>query len=242
MLIVICEDRLEDMERNLDLCERYAKEHRYAISTLCYPNAEKLLADAAAREADVFLLDIIMPWGDSTGPAGIALARQLRAGGYRGAIIFMTSSTDYYPEGFEVEASHYLLKPPSYDDFSAALGRVIRHTKAPERVITVPVNRIQVPIAASLIHYVEVYGRESLLHTSMEDIRVLMPLKKIESLLSGDPFLRCYRSYIINMDYISSMEEDHFVMEGGTRIPISLRSKQQLKERFFAYRLAKVRH
>ena len=241
MLIAICEDTPRDMETIIDLCDQYASEHGYIIHTLLYPHADKLLADPKAREADVLMTDIMMPGPNGATAAGIELARAMRADGFRGGIIFTTTSNDFYPEGFEVGAMHYLLKPLSYADVSAALDRAMQVVKPPERIITVPVNRIHVSIPQSLVRYAEVYGRETVLYTTTEKLRVLLPLKKIEAMLRGDPFLRCYRSYIINMDYVSSMEEDHFVLQGGVRIPITLRSRQSLKEKFFAYRLSQIR-
>ena len=238
MLVAICEDTVRDMEAIIDLCDRYANERGYIIQTLMYPYADKMLADPEARGADVLLLDIMMEGPQGMYPAGIELARKMRAEGYAGAIIFTTTSRDYYPEGFEVGATHYLTKPLAYDDFSIALTRAMQMVKHPERMITVPVNRIQISVAQSVIQYAEVYGRETMLHTTSEQLRVLMPLKEIERLLDGDPFLRCYRSYIINMDFVKKMEEDRFILEGNVPIPISLRNRQALRERFFTYRLA----
>lgn len=238
VLIAICEDSPHDMEAMLDLCDRFASARGYVMDTLPFASAEALLLDAGAKDADVLILDIMMPGPEGEGPAGVVLARQVRRDGFAGAIIFTTTSPDYYPEGFEVGAAHYLIKPVTDDAFAGAMARAIRQVERPERMISVPVNRIQVSVAESSIAYAEVYGRETVLHTTGEQVRVLLPLKKIEQLLSGDPFLRCYRSYIINMAYVQSLEEDHFVLRGGVRIPISLRSRQALKKRYFDYRLA----
>lgn len=241
MLVAICEDSLQDMEAILDLCERFADEEGYIVQTLMYPNAQKLRADPIARKADILLLDIMMPGENGMEPAGVELARTFRAENFDGAIIFTTTSDDFYPEGFEVGATHYLVKPVSYEALAKGLTRAMQLVKNPERMITVPVNRVNVSIAQGLIHYAEVYGHETMLHTATEDLRVLLPLKRIEDLLDGDPFLRCYRSYIINMDYVQSMEDDHFILQGDVRIPITLRSRQALKERFFSYRLSQMR-
>lgn len=240
MIIAICEDTVRDMEAIIDLCDRYAQERGFRMDMLLYPHASKLLADPQAHTADILLLDIMMPGPGGACAEGIAIARTMRKGGYGGAIIFTTSSTDFYPEGFEVGAAHYLIKPIRYDMLAQALDRAMWVVKQPERIITVPVNRVHVSISQRAIRYAEVYGRETVLHTSTEQVRVLLPLKKVESLLDGDPFLRCYRSYIINMDYVQSMGDDHFVLEGDIHIPISLRNRQALKERFFTYHLAQA--
>lgn len=241
MRIAICEDTALDMEGILDLCDAYANARGYILHTLLYGHAEKLLADPQARDTDAVLLDIMMAGANGMAPLGVEVARRLRAEGYAGAIIFATTSEAYYPEGFEVGAMHYLVKPISLQAFSTAMDRAVQTIKHPERVITVPVNRIQVSIAQSQILFAEVYGRETMLQTTTEKVRVLLPLKRIEELLDGDPFLRCYRSYIINMEYVSSLEDDHFVMRNGIHIPISLRNRQSLRERYFAFRMAQAR-
>lgn len=240
MLIAICEDTLLDMENIIDLCERYAEGKNFAVDTLMYPHADKLLADPRAEEADVVIMDIMMEDGGKPGPVGVRAARQLRAQGFAGAIVFTTTSTDYYPEGFEIGAAHYLVKPVGYADLETALDRVLFLVKKPERLISVPLNRMNVSLAQSSIRYAEVYGHETLLHTGAEPLRVLLPLSKIEKLLDGESFLRCYRSYIINMDYVTSIAEDHFVLQGDVKIPLSLRNRHALREKYFAYRLMKL--
>lgn len=240
MLVVFCEDIPRDMERLMDLCDQYAVEKGYRFETACYAHSDALLADPAAREADIMLLDIMMPCGEGSRATGIDTARQLRGEGYTGSIIFTTTSEDYYPEGFEVGAMHYLVKPLTYEALSKALSRAIYITDDPERVITVPVNRIQMSIPISRIRYAEVYGRETILHTKDDTLRVLLPLKKIERLLDDASFLRCYRSYIVNMDYVASMEDACFVMRDDTRIPLTLRNRQALREQYFSYRLKNV--
>lgn len=240
MRIAICEDTPRDMETMLDLIDRYAGEAGYRIETLHYAHADALLADIQSRAADIMVLDIMMPGPEGSRPAGIALARTLRADGYGGAIVFTTTSDDFYPEGFEVGAAHYLIKPVAYEGMRTALDRAMLLVKEPQRMITVPVNRIQLTIPRSLVRYAEVYGRETILHTAAEKLRVLLPLKKIETQLEGDPFLRCYRSYIINMDYVKAMGEDHFLLQGDVRVPISIRTRQAIRERFFTYRMTQI--
>lgn len=240
MLIVFCEDMPLDMERLMDLCDRYAEEKGYRFETACYAHSDALLADPDARRADIIMLDIMMPCEEGHRSAGVDTARRLRSEGYEGAIVFTSTSEDYYPEGFEVGAMHYLIKPLTYEAVVQALDRAISMIRAPERIITVPVNRIQVSVPLCQIQYAEVYGRETILHTNGDTLRVLLPLKSIERMLEGGPFLRCYRSYIINMDCVASMEENCFVLLDGTRIPLTLRNRQALRERFFTYHLQNV--
>ena len=59
-------------------------------------------------------------------------------------------------------------------------------------------------------------------------------LDEVQEELSGCRFLRCNRSYIVNMDYITDADED-FTMENGDRIPIKVREKKQIRKRYFDY-------
>lgn len=240
MLIAVCEDTPRDMEAILDLCDRYSEAEGFKFECLVYAHAKALLEDARAREADILLLDIMMPGPDGSTPAGVELSRQLRAEGYAGAIVFTTTSLDFFQEGFEVEAAHYLIKPLQYEAFREGMARAMRRVKKPERTITVPVNRIQLCVEQRSILYAEVYGRETMLHTTGEALRVLLPLKEIEEMLDAEMFLRCYRSYIVNMLWIHSMEEDHFILKNGVKIPMSLRNRQKLKSQYFAFRLLQL--
>ena len=47
-------------------------------------------------------------------------------------------------------------------------------------------------------------------------------LCEIERELSGGRFLRCHRSYIVNMDHITGMD-NHFVLDTGDRIVVTQR-------------------
>ena len=64
-------------------------------------------------------LDIYMD-----GALGVDAARILRGKGYLGALVFTTISREYYADGFDGEAVHYLLKPVNWDTFCGAMRRV----------------------------------------------------------------------------------------------------------------------
>lgn len=63
-----------------------------------------------------------------------------------------------------------------------------------------------------------------------------MRLDEIEERLSGDEsrFLRCHRSYIVNMDHITAVDEQ-FILDNGESVLIRSKSKAQIKKRYFVY-------
>ena len=175
-------------------------------------------------------LDIYMD-----GALGVDAARILRGKGYRGALVFTTTSAEHYADGFDVEAAHYLLKPVSWDAFREAMRRVQDRRNAGTRRVRVTAGRDEVDMDVSGIQYIEVYGHKTVLHTVKGEALVNQSLTALEERLGGDPFLRCYRFFIVNMDYVKRLNEDSFLMKDGREIPLSRDGRAALKSRYMAY-------
>lgn len=79
-----------------------------------YDNPDKLnsVIESKALRFDIIFLDIIM--GDMN---GMTCARIIRQQDTLVKIIFLTSSTDYVYEGYEVNATGYLVKPINIDQY-----------------------------------------------------------------------------------------------------------------------------
>lgn len=230
MLAVICDDLAGDREILLDFCARYAKNNHMSITALDFENAGALLQSREARSADVIFLDIYME-----GALGVDAARILRGKGFRGALVFTTTSREHYADGFDVEASHYLIKPIGWEAFCEAMRRAHDRMSAPARKVRVTTGRDELDVDVSGIQYVEVYGHKTILHTLRGEVVVSQSLAALEERLGGDPFLRCYRYFIVNMDFVKRMNEDNFLMKDGREIPLSRDGRAALKSRYMAY-------
>lgn len=235
MKLLLLEDQVADRDVLLAFLEKYARQTGYELTALPCAAPEDIPAGATAFDAA--LLDIMMDGR----PAGVEAARTMRRQGFRGPVVFLTTSRDYYAEGFEVDAAHYLIKPYTYEAFREAMARIIRQVGRPRRMVELPLGRRRVPVAENEILYVEVYGKETRVHTRQENLRVLLPLREVEALLAGGPFLRCFRSCVVNMAHIVHAEEDTFLLDNGTRVPITLRSKEEIKGEYLDYRFEKMR-
>ena len=230
MLAVICDDLAADRGTLLEYCTRYAKKNCLPIPTLEFENAGALLNSPEARSADAVFLDIYMD-----GALGVDAARILRGKGYRGALVFTTTSAEHYADGFEVEAAHYLLKPVGWDAFCEAMRRVRERGRAGRRRVRVTVGRDEVDLDVSGIQYIEVCGHRAVVHTVKGEVAVSQPLAALEARLGGDPFLRCYRCFIVNMDFVKRLHEDRFLMRDGREIPLSRDGRAALKSRYLAH-------
>ena len=92
MKIAICDDNSLDRELICDLLRVYFSEKPFTLEIAHFENGINLLHD-------IIFLDIYM---DSL--LGIDVAKQLRDRDYRGEIVFVTASSDYAVDGYEVQA------------------------------------------------------------------------------------------------------------------------------------------
>lgn len=230
MRIAFCDDNQYERHVMLGFAARYAKEHSIRIEPRPYADAVSLLDDPEANGIEAMFLDIYME-----GVSGVEAARVLRERGYTGAIVLCTTSRDHFADGFVVDASHYLLKPVAYNSFCEAMRRVRRLTGTKARTVSVQSghDRLSVPVAA--IQYAEVFDHETVLHLHDRTFAVRQSLSALEDMLGGDPFLRCYRSFIVNMDYVERIEDDSFVMKDGARVLIARDGRKEIQSRYLAY-------
>lgn len=118
--ISICDDNPKALQDTVTLLEGYAAtkpDFSYQLQT--YGGGEELLANYDAGVLpDLLLLDIYMD-----GLSGVKTAQLLRKQGYKGQIIFLTTSTLHALAAFEVDATQYLVKPLNQPQFIQAMDK-----------------------------------------------------------------------------------------------------------------------
>ena len=109
MRIALCDDNEQDLNYYSDLIYTLAKENNIAIEVVRFETGEQALFHISNNEKpiDILLLDIHMP-----GINGIETGLKLRQAPFRfhGEIVFVTVSSDYAIDAFDVQAFHYIVK------------------------------------------------------------------------------------------------------------------------------------
>ncbi|PTQ53660.1 MAG: Autolysis response regulater LytR [Hydrogenibacillus schlegelii] len=171
----------------------------------------EMLFDLLSRHRpDALFLDIEMPRRSGLQ----ALERWIARHGAEAAplVVFTTAYERYALEAFNLEAVDYLLKP--YD--AARVERALRRLKArlrerstssaPAGKLLVDDGERYVVLDPKEILYAERKEREIVVHTLRGPIRSRMALAELEERLQGGPFLRVHRSFLLNLDYVDSIE------------------------------------
>lgn len=117
----ICDDDALHRDIISDMLSSYIEERGVDAAVSCFSSGEELVE--AVREHGAFsltVLDMIMP-----GLNGIETAKQLRSMGMNGPIIFLTGTTDYVLDSYDVHAYHYLVKPVGAEKLYGVLDSLI---------------------------------------------------------------------------------------------------------------------
>ncbi|MEA5083226.1 MAG: LytTR family DNA-binding domain-containing protein [Lachnospiraceae bacterium] len=230
MHIGICDDCKKDIELLTRYIEQYIDTLHLDYTLSTFESGEDFLESIPTKKYDMVFLDIYMK--EKT---GVETARILRKTDQSCLIIFTTSSLDHALDGFEVGAVHYLVKPLSYEDVQIGLNRCKQLFAQAEKYIEVKTGRVITPILIKDIVFAEVYGNTVLIHTNSEEIKAYISLDELAKLLPADIFLRCHRSYVVNMNFISSQDGSDFILKSGTKIPIPKKEIQLMRKYYTDY-------
>jgi len=226
MNILLCDDKIEELCELENMLENSGFDVRHKS----FYNAQDLLTYVRqGADVDMCILDIVMP--DMT---GISLAVELRRGGYEGQIVFLSALNDFAAESYGVHAFSYLLKPPTKDAIIRLLKDVAAATeKRDEEAIVVRQPREMRRLLHREIEYVEVVDHYVYFHlTSGEYVEVYSTFVEITNkLISAPHFVKCHRSFIINMHEIKVITSRSVTMRSGKVLPVS-RNYSDVKKEF----------
>lgn len=147
-------------------------------------------------------------------------------------VIFTTAYPQYAVEGFEVNASDYLLKPFSFDRFFKAVNKVVEKLSPfdnkieNEPFIMVKSNKTLYKIIVDHILFIEAFGDYVKVH--MED-KMIMTNATFTSVFESLPkqmFIRTHKSFAINFKKMNSISGNQ-VMIKIHRIPIGQKYKTE---------------
>ena len=180
-------------------------------------------------QVDILFLDINMP-----GLSGISFARSLSVSPL---IIFTTAYPEYAVEGFELEATDYLVKPYSFERFLKAVNRALerfRENHMPGDAggkILVKSDKKLYALPFAEIHYIEGQGDYIRIHTSQLKLMVHDTLKNFLESLPATDFMRIHKSYVVRLKHIEFLEGNQ-VRVKGQNLPVSPAQREELLERF----------
>lgn len=210
---------------------RYGAEHDCRFQIRTFSRAEAFLADDRFIDDMVFMdVDLGSGWMN-----GMEAARSLRARGSMAVLFFVTSMPQYAPDGYEVDAIDYCIKPINYNSLSVKLDKAVRALAQRAGIpIRVKTREGFCVVSSSDIRYIEVKGHDLMFHTIHEVINSYGGLNKREEELQEQEFARCSASILVNLHYVNGLYGDEIAV-GEERIKIGRSKKKEFLSRLNRY-------
>lgn len=225
MRIAVCDDDRQDA---CAVCELLGGQ-----KVKWYDNAGSMLADVKQKRMryDLYLLDIFME--DSMN--GLELARELRRIDEEAVLCFVSTSSDFYRDAYDLYALQYLIKPVKADDLRRLLEKVEKNSlRQGEKMLQYSWRREQGVIPYGDVLYIS--SMKHVLSIWCTDGSVQESAGKLDDLerqICGDAFLRCHQSFIVNMNHVRAFSGTELTLaKDGQKVPVSRRYRTEVKTRF----------
>lgn len=193
-------------------------------------NAIEAIGVLNSKKIDLLLLDIEMP-----GISGPQLLKSLHK---PPLVIVVSANKEYALQAFEWNVVDYLVKPITPDRFFKSIAKakeVIDQGKneiefLSKELIRIKDNGKQVQIPLRDILFFEAQHESINIITTEKEYSANSNFNFLEQHLDPDLFLRVHRSFIINLQYISNINEQKVIV-GQQLIPISPEYKTNFNKR-----------
>lgn len=236
MKIAIIESNNTYISLLKDFIIKYFETYSNTLSIYSFPSADSFFQHFSENLFTFVFLDMDMP-----NTPNLAAAEYIRNIDKNINLILMSTGMDYAIQGYTVQANYYLLKPFTYPNIQTALN--LCHTPTTLKpFVEIIVNRIPQIIFLDDILYVDTIHNGIQIHTEFNTFKTYTSFKNFFQLIkSEERFLQCYRGIIVNMDYISTLQNDSFLLCNGEVIPIRIPDRYTLRDTYNTYTL-KRRH
>ena len=181
---------------------------------------------------DVLFADIVLN-GEASGIDAVRRLAEKRSGMQ---VIYATGYIEYCTRVYQTDHVYFLRKPLVQDEVSDAIDRALANLeelrarrplilKSYGHVISVPIDSIE---------YIESDRRKVRVHADDKTVEAYGALADVARILPSS-FVRCHKSFIVNMDRILEFDGGEVGLRSGVRIPVSQRHRRAVRETFVAY-------
>jgi len=235
MKIAVCEDEEVFSEQIVEYINEWAKEKSIFIETFTYITAEKFLDEwGDSEDYDIIFIDIKM--GKMN---GMELAKFIRKTNNEIPLVFATSMKEYILKGYTVSAMQYLLKPVKKEDCFNCLNRVLQTNKIKKYYLFTDTDKtVRIPITE--IIYIKMFSHTATIVTLKKEYEVRKTISQLLEELDDNLFIKCHKSFIINIRHIESVSKSYATMSNDEEIPLSKDVVTQINDMFIKYNKNKI--
>ena len=176
MNIAIIDDISTDAEALKNIAVSYFEKKQIRAEICHFFSAEEFFEDYQPGKFQILFLDIYMD-----GMTGMEAARRIRRQSDNCILVFVTTSSDFAVESYDVGASYYLLKPFQPEKLCSILDSFQSRHLLASRYIEVVSDRVPIRVPLRSILYADTFRNAVCLHTDAGPVRSYLPFTNLRS-------------------------------------------------------------
>lgn len=231
MNIAIIDDIASDAEQLKRIITSYFENRQIPTEIRYFSSAEAFFDDYRPGNFQILFLDIYMD-----GITGMEAARRIRNQSDDCILVFVTTSSEFAVESYDVNAAYYLLKPFQPEKLCQILDSFRLKEALHARYIEIISDRVPVRVPLHSILYADTFLNAVCLHTDAGPLRSYLTFHKFEEQIRDcHNFLSCYRGCMVNMDRIQEATDDGFLLDNGETVQIRKRGSAAIRKAYLQY-------
>ena len=178
---------------------------------------------------DVAFIDIELGENET----GFKVVQFLKNQNKKCVIAFFTNYNKYAIKGYKYQPFRYILKTEPDKLINRQIAEVFNEYHRRNKIISGSYNGYTFRTALDDIYYISISNHIATLNTKKGVFEIYKQMKDFADELSELGFLRCHRSYMVNLQHVTLLRSDFFFILDDpkrTAIPIGIRYKSSAEK------------
>ncbi len=237
MNIAIVDDSATDRRHLEQILQKYAAINQLEMNIEHFSGGEAFLNHYQPYQYTIIFLDIFM-----NGITGIKTAEIIRETDEESVLVFLTTSEDHRPEAFSVFATTYISKPSSREAIFRALDHILHCRTEKEQYFSFSYDRREYSLSYADIEAIET-DRNYIVITDKRgaSYRTRMTFSSVQEQMDAR-FLVLMKGIMVNMDYISQIQDTVCILRDGKTLPVQVKKKKEIQQKWLNYKFAAIRN
>lgn len=153
--------------------------------------------------------------------SGIIFAKQINKISPNCLIIFVSSYSKYLVDCYDAEHIFYILKDQIDLHLKKSLIKAIAYLNEDNNKISIKVKGETILLETKEVIYIEKNLRKVKIFMKNNTYETYLKFSDLFEMIDNNEFVQCHKSYIINLNYIKSIDNNLIIISKNLTIPIS---------------------
>lgn len=228
MKIAICDDEqncINDVQTHISF---FSKDVGVELEQYTFNSAEELML--SKLKFDIAVLDVEMEGTD-----GIKLGEYLRTTNPHIILIYVTAHRKYLDDALNLNAVRFFEKPIDPQRFYRGLKDAIDRIDNSNISFYLKDGKTIEKISAKDIIYIEIENRKTKVVTVDKTYHASEHISFWKDKLSGTIFIVPHKSYIVNLNFVTTYQRESIVLDNRHTIPVARNKQSDFYRQFMKF-------